>query len=112
MKNLVDLKSKQAVKNRIYTEVNPIIRGIFRNELYWKPIKDMTKHLQDLGCTVDLRPSNEHGCSGGYHYTNKYKEYLIDVNVNDITLSGTLTACFCGSVQAPTEDYDLSLVLW
>lgn len=112
MKNIADLKSKVAVKNRVYTEVNPIIRGVFRNELYWKPIKDMVEHLRNIGVDVVIAPSNTRGCSGGYHYDGKYKEYDITCKVNNHTLAGTLTACFCGSVQAPTEDYDLSLVLW
>ena len=109
-------KSKQTAKNIIYRNVQTLIKGIFRDD-DWRYVNRVFDRLRRLGLQVVVTVKN-----GGYfedrrtHKTagKKYDFTLSYVNIQGKTFKfdGQLICSFCGSVNDPTQAYDISLIIY
>ena len=98
-------KSKSATKNAIYKIVTPLTKGIF-NDDDWRNVSRIWKNLEANGVSVCITDAKY---DGGFPPTSKRWHFTAEVN--GFTFTGTLVACFCGSVQDPTDRYDICFII-
>lgn len=107
---LYNISSKQSAKNYIRKYVEPLTKGIFRDD-DWSNVHKVFDKMRELGLDVEVDVID-----GGYH-ENEYgnivsKEYQWKTEFENkdgkiFKLSGSLTCGFCGSSEKPYDEYDM-----
>lgn len=98
-------KSKSATKNAIYRVIHPLTTGVFRDQ-DWRYVSRIWKTLDSLGVVTNI---TEAKYDGGFPPVSKRWHFTAEVN--GFTFTGTLVACFCGSVEDPTGAYDICFII-
>jgi len=98
-------KSKTATRSAIYRIVRPLTTGIFRDE-DWRNVSRIWKALDAEGVTTNIIEAKYEGA-----FPPTAKRWNFTAEVNGFTFQGTLVACFCGSVQDPTDAYDICFII-
>lgn len=103
-------KSKTTARNILHRYIDPMIRGIWKDN-YWKGPNNVFKKLRELGVDLDVTVKD-----GGYYQRDNGnpggKVYNLDIEYKNIEgkvfkMSGTLTCAFCGTVDDPMSAYDM-----
>jgi hypothetical protein len=95
-------KTKTATRKAIYNIVGPLTRGIF-DDNSWENVNRVWKALEAEGVAICIESAKYDGM--------KSKTWQFAAEVNGFTLTGTLVACFCGTVEDPTGRYDLCFII-
>ena len=100
-------KSKTATRNAIYRFIHPLTTGIFRDE-DWRNVSKIWKTLEAEGVEISIDEAKyDHGTDN----MPVSKRWHFIALVNGFAFSGTLVACFCGTVQDPTGAYDICFII-
>ena len=110
--NPLNGKSKQSARNYIYRLVGDLTKGFFRDNS-WENVHAIWNKLNQNGIQSNIMSADyfndERGQSMGK--TWKFKIPFVNNRGNNDVLLGTLNAHFCGSVQDPSERYDISFII-
>jgi len=110
--NPLNGKSKQSSRNYIYRLVGDMTKGFFTDDS-WENVNAIWKKLDEAGIENYLTDAkyyrNERGESAGKMW--KFEVPFINNRGKEDKLYGTLTASFAGSIQDPSERYDISFVI-
>jgi len=110
--NPLNGKSKQSARNYIYRLVYDLTKGFFTDDA-WQNVSAIWKKLDENNIDNHLTDAkyfrDEQGQPAGK--TWKFEVPFINNKGKLSTLYGTLTAHFAGSVQDPSERYDISFVI-
>ena len=118
----VDGLSKQQAVRNIHKQVDPIVKGFFKDE-YWKPIHDVWKKMEAMDLDVDIIGTEYYKTDAGM--TGKYKSmggvpagkiWTFEINfINNRQkknkIRGRITAAGAGSVQDPLDKYDVTITM-
>lgn len=109
-KNLIDLKSEQAIIENIYGIAKKYISGLFHDD-YWAPKDIFIKELKKYG-EIEFNEGN------GQYQSNKdgeqWKEWIFTYTIKNkydktFKLNFKLSAYQAGTVEDPWDSYDLVL---
>jgi hypothetical protein len=95
-------KTKSATRSAIYKIVSPLTKGFFEDNS-WENVNKVWKALESEGVVVNIE-------SAKYDET-KSKTWTFTIEVNGFTMTGTLVACFCGTINNPTGRYDICFII-
>ena len=108
----IDLKSKTTARNIIYKIVGDLTKGRFRDDS-WENINKIWSKLNENGIKNDVMNTyytkTDQGDLAGK--TWQFEISFVNNKGKEDKLNGTLNAHFCGSVQNPTEVYDISFIV-
>lgn len=113
LKKVITESSKSSFKNRIYRiiEKSKITTHIYHDDT-WDAVKDLINLIRRIDGVIDV---NYGTVNGGYKENSegtKWKEYEVEIETVNGTISGNLKAHAAGSVEDPFDGYDITLVLW
>ncbi len=97
-------KTKSATRNAIYNIVSPLTKGFF-TDTSWENVNRVWKALEAEGVTVDIIDAK-------YQGMDVSKTWSFSASVNGFTFTGQLVACFCGTVEDPTNRYDICFIIY
>ena len=100
-------KTKVATRNAIYKLVAPLIKGFFRDDS-WENVQRVWKVLEASGVTVNITEAKYDGTAGDL----KSKTWNFSAECNGFHFNGSLLACFCGTVEDPTNRYDICFMIY
>jgi hypothetical protein len=111
--NPLNGKSKQSARNYIYRLVGDLTKGFFRDNS-WENVSAIWNKLDSNGINANIMGTeyfnNERGEPMGKRW-----DFAIDFVNNkekqDI-IKGMLTAHFAGSIQDPSDRYDISFIVF
>jgi hypothetical protein len=95
-------KTATATKKAIYKIVAPITTGFFTDNS-WESVNLIWKTLRNEGVELDITNAVYDG--------QRSKTWEFTVKINGFEFTGRLVACFCGTIQDPTNRYDLCFVI-
>lgn len=98
-------KTKVATRNAIYKLVSPLTKGFFADTA-WENVNRVWKALEAEGVMVNINDARYQGPLG-----QTSKTWSFTAEVNGFTFYGQLVACFCGTVEDPTNRYDICFVI-
>ena len=105
-------KSKQAARNYIYRLVGDLTKGVFRDDS-WENVQAIWSKLDGNNIENNIVHTEYFKDEQGQPYGKIWKFEVPFVNNKgrqDI-MQGTLTAHFAGSVQDPSDRYDISFII-
>lgn len=119
---LKNIRSKSGAINYIYRQVNPYIRGFFRDAA-WENVNKVFNTIRNLG--VDLTVDTDKLKGGDYHevkhsgdYVSRYKQWNLEITFTnkfgkEFKITGRLIATDAndGSSANYFDRYDMSLIL-
>lgn len=99
-------KTKVATRNAIYKLVSPLTRGFFSDNS-WENVNKIWKALEAEGIKLNVFSAeyDKNACPP------TFKRWMFTADVNGFYFNGTLVACFCGTVEDPTNRYDLCFII-
>jgi hypothetical protein len=100
------VKTKSALRNRIYKIVAPLTKGIF-NDSDWSNVRAVFSALEQAGVSVTIERADYR--QGETHPT--CKNWDLTIEAFGMKLSGHLVASFCGTVSDPTCRYDICFIV-
>lgn len=99
-------KTKTATRNAIIKTVHPLTTGFFKDNS-WENVRKVWKSMEDNGVVVTVTDAKYDGVC-----PPTSKTWSFTAEVNGFYFNGNLTACFCGTVDDPTNRYDLCFLLY
>ena len=108
----LDGKSKQSARNHIYKLVGNMTQGFFTDD-NWSNVHNIWNTMDNNGIenylTDNYYKKDDEGNlqSKTWHFEVPF----INNRGNQDKLTGTLNAHFAGSIQDPTERYDISFII-
>ncbi len=99
------VKTKSALRGQIYKLVAPLTKGVYRDP-GWECVFAVFDALIAAGATISIRDTMYRGDA---HTASK--TWTFDLTIFDFVLSGRLIATFCGTVQDPTDRYDICFII-
>ena len=110
--NPLDGKSKPSARNYVYKLIGELTKGFFRDDS-WENINAIWDRLNENNISNYLINAkyfhDEKGQSMGK--TWYFEIPFINNRSNQDKLQGNLNAHFCGSIQDPSDKYDISFVI-
>jgi len=110
--NPLNGKSKQSARNYIYKLVGDMTKGIFRDDA-WQNVSAIWNKMDENNIENNITKADyfkdEQGQPMGK--TWKFEVPFTNQKGRQDVLYGTLNAHFSGSVQDPSERYDISFII-
>ena len=108
----LDGRSKQSARNYIYKVVGGLTQGFFVDE-DWSNVRKIWAAMDTAGIENFLTDNYYKKDDDGnlQSKTWHFEVPFINNRGNEDKLTGTLNAHFAGSVQDPTERYDISFII-
>lgn len=102
--------TKKKFINKIYKVISPLTGKLCRDDA-WQNAYQLMDVIDGLDFVDEM---NVHCENGGYKEYDgaKSKEYLLDIQCEDILIQGVLTCHAAGTIENPWDRYDISVVLW
>jgi len=113
LENPLNGRTKQSARNYIYKLVGNLTQGLFRDN-DWRNVNAIWSAIDNAGIeryTTNTYYKKDEQSGELASKTWHFEIPFINKRGNEDKMLGTLNAHFAGSVQDPTESYDISFII-